>query len=186
MAALTPAEQQVVAKVQHALDSIRTLKSRFVQSSTNGAKAEGTLYLSRPGQLRINYAPPQHMQIVVKGDWLIQADTRLRTLTYVGLSRTPADILVSDKVDLGGRVKVLGVERGDGTIRVGMVRRGAEDQGSLVLVMDAKTMALRQWIVTDQQGVGTRVALVDPQVNVPLDPQVFAFDTSEYDKNAIQ
>ncbi len=186
VASLTPADQKTVAEVEHALDSIRTMKSHFVQSSSNGAEAQGVLYLSRPGKLRINYAPPQHMQIVVQDGWVIQVDTKLETLTYVGLSRTPADILVADKIDFGRNVRVLGVERGRGLIRVGLVRRGAEDQGTLVLVFDANTLALRQWVVNDAQGIVTRVTLTDPEVNVTLDPQVFAFDASKYDRNAIQ
>ncbi len=186
VAALTPSDRKTVAQVEHALDSIRTIKSHFIQSSSNGAEAQGTLWLSRPGNMRIDYAPPQHMKLVVQGPWLIQVDTKLETLTYVPLSRTPADMLVSRKIDFGGDVSMLGVEQGHGLVRVGLARRGSEDQGTLVVTMDSGTMALRQWQVTDPQGIVTTVTLTDPEVNITIDPQVFAFDTSKYDRNAIQ
>lgn len=186
IASLTPADRKTVADVQHALDSIRTMKSHFVQSSSNGAEAEGTLFLSRPGHLVIDYAPPQHMKLVVQGPWLIQVDTKLETLTYVALDRTPAQMLVSNKLDFGGDIEVLGVKREHGLVRVGLTKRGSEDQGTLVVTLDAGTLALRQWEVTDTQGIVTRVTLTDPEVNIVIDPKVFAFDASQYDRNAIQ
>ncbi len=186
LAALTPTDRATAAKVERALNSVRTMKSHFVQSSSNGVVAEGELWLARPGELRIDYAPPQHMKLIVQGEWLIQVDTNLQTLTYIPLSRTPADVLVADKLNLGDDVQVTGVSTDKGLLRVGLNRREAEDQGQLVLVLDETTLALRQWEVTDPQGIVTRVTLTDPRTNVAIDPQVFAFDASKYDRNAIQ
>lgn len=183
VAALTPADRATVAKVEESLNSIRTLKSHFVQVSSNGGVAEGELFLSRPGQLRINYQPPTKMQLVVQNDYLIQVDLKLWTLTYIPLSRTPAAVLVKDNIRLDGDVTVTGVTRGGGLLRVGMVQTGREDEGSLTLVFTEDSLLLRQWSVVDAQGIETRITLTDPLVNGPLDRAVFDFDASRFDEN---
>lgn len=184
LAALTPADQATVAKVQEALNSIRTLKSHFIQVSSNGGVAEGEMYLSRPGKLRINYQPPTKMQLVVQGGYVIQVDLKLGTLTYIPLSRTPAAVLVRDDIQLNGdKITVTGVAHGGGLVRVGMVQPGKEDEGSLTMVFAEGNLALKQWSVVDAQGIETRVTLTDPQVNGTLDPHVFDFDASKFDQN---
>ena len=183
LAALTPADREVVAKVEQSLNAIRTLQSHFVQVSSNGGVAEGDLYLSRPGKLRINYVPPTKMQLVVQGGQLIQIDLKLGTLTYVPLSRTPASVLVKDDIKLDRDVTVTAVARGNGLVRLGMVQPGKEDEGSLTMTFNESDLALRQWSVVDAQGIETRVTLTDPQVNRALDPKVFDFDRAKFEEN---
>ena len=175
------ANGRTVAEVERALNAVRTLKSHFVQVSTNGRVAEGTIWIARPGKLRIDYAPPVKMELIVEGGFLIQVDKKLGTLTHIPLSRTPAGILVKGDVTLGGELRVTGVARGGGLVRVGVVQRGREDEGSITLVFGETPMSLRQWTVVDAQGLETRVTLVDPEVNVALDPKVFDFDASQYE-----
>jgi outer membrane lipoprotein-sorting protein len=183
VAALTPADREVVAKVEQSLNAIRTLKSHFVQVSSNGGVAEGDLYLARPGQLRINYVPPTKMQLVVQGGQLIQVDLKLGTLTFIPLSRTPASVLVKEDIRLDRDVTVTGVARANGLVRLGMVQPGKEDEGSLTMTFNEGDLALRQWSVVDAQGIETRVTLTDPQVNGTLDPKVFEFDRSKFEEN---
>jgi outer membrane lipoprotein-sorting protein len=183
VAALTPADREVVAKVEQSLNAIRTLQSHFVQVSSNGGVAEGELYLSRPGKLRINYVPPTKMQLVVQGGQLIQVDLKLGTLTFIPLSRTPASVLVKDDIKLDRDVTVTGIVHGGGLVRLGMVQPGKEDEGSLTMSFNESDMALRQWSVVDAQGIETRVTLTDPQVNGALDPKVFDFDRSKFEEN---
>ena len=185
-AALTPADREVVAQVEQTLNGIKTMKSHFLQVSSNGAQAEGELYISRPGKLRINYAPPTPMQLLVEGSYLIQVDTKLGTLTYIPLSRTPAGILIRSDIKLDGDITVTGIRRGQGVVRVGMVQRGKEDEGELTMVFTESPFALRQWSVMDAQGVETQVTLMNPEVNVALDPHVFDFDARKYDSNRME
>ncbi|HEX9836067.1 MAG TPA: hypothetical protein VGB90_04385, partial [Alphaproteobacteria bacterium] len=64
----------------------------------------------------------------------------------------------------------------------GMVRKGAEDEGRLVLVFQGSPLELRQWVVTDAQGIETRVALLDPEKGVNLDEKLFEYNESGYDR----
>ena len=183
VAALTPADRETVTKVEQALNGIRTLKSHFIQMSSNGAVAEGELYLSRPGKLRINYTPPTKMQLVVQRGHLIQVDLKLGVLTYIPLSRTPAAVLVKDDIKLEGDITVTGIVHGGGLVRVGMVQHDKEDEGTLTMVFDERSLELKQWTVLDPQGIETRVTLTNPEVNGALDAHVFDFDESKFEQN---
>ena len=184
-AAQTESDTQAVAQAEQALNEVRTMKSRFVQVSSNGGQAEGELFISRPGKLRLNYTPPVRMQLLVEGDYLLQIDYKLGTITHIPLSRTPAGVLLKPNLTLGGDLKVTGVQRGNGIVRVGVVQRGKEDDGSITLTFSESPFALRQWTVIDPQGVETRVTLVNPEVNVALDPHVFDFDASNFERNRL-
>ena len=186
VATLTPADRETVTKVEQALNGIRTLKSHFVQMSSNGRVAEGELYLSRPGKLRINYTPPTKMQLVVQRGHLIQVDLKLGVLTYIPLSRTPAAVLVKDDIKLEGDITVTGIVHGGGLVRVGMVQHDKEDEGTLTMVFDERSLELKQWTVLDPQGIETRVTLTNPEVNGPLDAHVFDFDESKFERNSME
>src|SRR5581483_6099705 len=57
-AALTPQDQADVKRVQDYLNGIHTLQSRFQQFSPEGGVSAGTIYLQRPGKMRIVYDEP--------------------------------------------------------------------------------------------------------------------------------
>ena len=57
-AALDAKASQQAQQVQTYLNSIRTMQSRFEQVADDGGVAYGTIYLQRPGKMRIVYDPP--------------------------------------------------------------------------------------------------------------------------------
>jgi outer membrane lipoprotein-sorting protein len=181
-AALSAEDRATVAEVEASLNQIRTLKSRFLQTSSNGGMAEGTLYLKRPGRLRIEYEASVPVMLIANNGWLIEIDTKLATSTYIPLSRTPANVLVADTIRLSGDIVVTSVARERGVVRIGIIRKGAEDEGRLVLVFQDSPLELRQWVVTDAQGIETRVALLDPEKGVNLDEKLFEYNESAFDR----
>ena len=55
---LAPADTADIARIEDYLNDIGTLESRFVQFTAAGV-AEGQIYMSRPGDMRIEYDPPR-------------------------------------------------------------------------------------------------------------------------------
>ena len=49
----------------------------------------------------------------------------------------------------------------------------AFDGGKLTLIFDNQTYELRQWIVTDAQGLETSVAVYNVETGMPADPGLF-------------
>ena len=66
--------QPGTAEVERYINSIRTLKARFVQSNPNGSVVQGTLYVRRPGRMRFEYDPPSQLKIVADGSQVTMWD----------------------------------------------------------------------------------------------------------------
>ena len=163
-------------RIEASLNSVRTVRSAFQQNSSNGEIAQGELYLERPGRLRVEYRPPVPVLVVANGRFLVYYDRKLEQVSYVPLGSTPAGILLQEHVSLADKdLVVTAFERAEGTIRVGVARAAAESEGSILLIFDDQTATLRQWSVTDAQGITTLVTLVAPFFNVGIDPSLFVF-----------
>jgi outer membrane lipoprotein-sorting protein len=172
---LSDQDRADVARVEDYLNAIRTLSARFMQISDGGGTAEGKLYLSRPGKLRLEYDPPVPILLVANGSFLIHYDKQLKAVTHLPLDSTPAGLLVREHVVLSGDVTVTSVERGPGSLRVSVVQSKDPQAGRITLVFSERPFALSNWQVTDAQGSVTRVALIDPRAGVQLDPALFRF-----------
>ncbi|MCB2102012.1 MAG: outer membrane lipoprotein carrier protein LolA [Rhodobacterales bacterium] len=181
---MTAADKADVARVESYLNGLVTLESRFLQASSNGGFAEGTLYLNRPGRMRIQYDPPSPILMVADGRFLIYYDKKLEQVSYLGLDSTPAGILLDDTVSLSdGRVIITGMERGKGTLNISLVRAEDPLSGHLTLTFEEKPLALKKWFVVDAQGLVTTVSLLDPHTGVTLDPDLFRFRDPNFFKN---
>jgi len=174
--ALSAADESVVKQAEAYFDQIHTLKARFVQESANGAESEGTLYLDRPGKLRLEYAPPTPILVVGSGGTLVYYDSKLGQVSYVDLDSTMAGVLVRPEVRLDqDDLEVTKVGHQPGTVSITVTKRKEPSQGKITLLFTEKPFELRQWQVVDQQGQITNVTLYDAQAGLPLDDALFTF-----------
>lgn len=174
--ALDADAQAQLHRIEDSLNAVRTVRSAFQQNASNGETAQGQLYLKRPGRLRVEYQPPVPILVVADGSFLVYYDRALEQVSYIPLSSTPAGILLEKQISLSDPdLVVTDYQRVDGTIRVGVTRKAASTEGSILLIFDEQTAALRQWAVTDAQGITTLVTLLDPAFNVDVDSSLFVF-----------
>ena len=114
--------------------------------------------------------------MVADGTFLVYYDRNLEQVSYIPLSSTPAGILLEKQISLNDEdLVVTDYQRVDGTIQVGVTRKAAATEGSILLIFDERTAALQQWAVTDAQGITTLVTLLDPAFNVEVDSSLFVF-----------
>lgn len=172
-AKLSAADKAGVARIEAYLNGITTLRAKFLQVSSDGGVAHGTFYLKRPGRLRVEYEPSVPVLIVADGHRLMSYDKELDTLSMLPIDDTLAAFLARPEIRFGRDVVVSQYMREAGLVRVTLVRRDEPGAGSLTLVFDEAPLALRQWSVTDAQGVRTRVALEDPEWGIALDRDLF-------------
>ena len=179
-APLSDADRDDIARAETYLNSMRTLRSSFVQTATNGSVAEGTLYIQRPGKLRIDYKPPVPLQLYGDGFWLIYVDTELEEVNQLPIEATPAAFLVRDTMRLSGDVSVRRVVRRRGTIDLHLSQADDPEAGRLIITFAAKPLALRGWTVIDAQGVETTVTLIKPDLNQTIARNIFIFDPPDW------
>jgi outer membrane lipoprotein-sorting protein len=173
-AALSPADQKDVDKAEAYLNAVTILRARFLQVAPDGTTEEGTLSLSRPGRLRLDYDPPTPMIILANGDWLVYHDSELDHTSYVDIDSTPAALLVRKDLHLNSDgATVTKVTHKPGVTEISAVREKDPRQGKITLVFTDAPYQLKQWLVTDAQGQTTTVSLYDPKTDVKFDPNIF-------------
>jgi len=179
-AAVESTNEADIVSLETFLNSVRTVRSSFVQTSSSGHVARGTIYLSRPGRLRINYKPPAQLQIFGDNIWLIFVDEELKEVNRLPIGATPASLLLQDKIHLSGDIKVQRATRRNGLIRLHLIQAEEPDAGQFIVTIAAAPLSLRGWTVIDAQGIETTVTLIAPTINGIIDDRVFVFTPPDW------
>ena len=166
-------DQADLARIEAYLNSIRSLKARFVQTASDGSTATGIALLQRPGKMRFQYDPPTPFLLVANHGFLTFVDSQLNQTSHIPLSRTPLGILLSDRVTLSGEVTVTRLVRLPGQLQVSLIRTASPGEGTLTLIFADNPLLLRQWTVVDQQGKQTQVAFTNMDVGASIDASLF-------------
>jgi outer membrane lipoprotein-sorting protein len=171
---LDGAQKQLVQKVNDYFNSFQTLKGTFTQVSPRGNSAKGLIFISKPGKLRFDYAPPSPLLIASDGTWLTIKNKKKEKGDQVPLSSTPLRLIVSPKLNLFNDTAILGaVSEGGFTTLTIADKKENVNAGAMVLVFDEAQNVLQQWIIVDGKGQRTTVQLENLQLNVALDPKLF-------------
>ncbi len=171
--ALTDAERARLAEIEKYVNSLTTVKTRFTQIAPNGQSAKGTIYLQRPGKLRIDFDPPSQVQIITTRLWLVVYEGKNIEPQNYPLDSTPAGILVRKEIKFGGDLKVTSVATAKGVVRVRLIRARNPNQGSMTLVFGTEPLKLLGWVVADAQNQRTIVRLSDTEAGIKLSPDTF-------------
>lgn len=180
-ARLNDGDRADLGRVEISLNAIRSLKARFVQVSPDGATANGTAWLERPGRMRFQYDKPSPLLLVAGHGLVVFNDSQLNQTSNIPLSSTPLGILLADRIKLSGDITVTALRRLPGEISVTLIRTASPGDGSLTLDFADPPMTLRAWTVLDAQRQQTRVSLFDVQLGGSFDPSLFEFvDTRQF------
>lgn len=175
--ALSETEREAVNQAETYLESVETLQADFIQQAENGATAEGTLKMKRPGLIRFQYAPPAQILMVSDGTLVSFIDYEVGQLTQWPLFDTPLSHLVREELDLLNETLVDEVSVEPGFIRFRLRNPEEPDQGWIRFHFSETPMRLLGWDLSDAQGQVTTVALTNPVVNAELDRSDFHFET---------
>lgn len=173
---LTEQDWAELKGIEAYLNGITTFSARFDQTDSSGTRPTGTVYVSKPGNLRFEYDPPVPVLIVATGRFLIHYDRSLRSATYLNQAATPAWFLTTPEIELNGDVTPLRLFRRDGLLHVTLIRSDKPDEGAVTLSFAEDPMALKEWTVIDPQGAVTRIALNNVLLGGKVDPKLFEFD----------
>lgn len=165
-----------LTRISNYLNGVETMRGSFVQVGPAGELSDGSFFMRRPGRIRFEYVPPNPGLVVADGTWVGVYDIELCTLDRVPLGETPLEILLKERVDLRQERAVRSIERAEGQLRVTAVDPDDPESGSITMIFADTPLELRQWIVTDAQGLVTTVALSETVINVELDPNLFRIE----------
>lgn len=176
-AAVDLSPKAVLERANASLNAMGMASADFVQVGGNGRRAEGRLYLQKPGKLRFEYKPPATLEIVADGNSVVIRDSKVGTQDLYGIAQTPLKFLLKERLDLARDTKVVDVQSAPDLASVLIEDRATFGGTSRIeLFFDARTFALRQWTVVDPQGYQTTVNLRNVDLTHRPDPALFQID----------
>ena len=96
------------------------------------------------------------------GSSLAIEDAELKTVEKYPIQSTPFRLLLSEAVDLDRDARIVGVESQEGTLAISLEDNSGDAAGSIRLLFDSgPELQLKQWMITDAQGLTTEVTVTD-------------------------
>ncbi|WP_395712597.1 outer membrane lipoprotein carrier protein LolA [Reyranella sp.] len=180
LGASLPAQAQTgVPELEKYINSIRTMKARFVQSNPNGSVVQGNLYVRRPGRMRFEYDAPSQLKIVADGYQVTMWDPATRDFGQWPIGWTAASFLVKDPLSLSGDLRVEKIDRVNGLLEFTMFQTRKPKEGKVIVRLAENPLVLRGWTIIDERGHQVTVSLNDTQTNVQLADSLFKNDSPD-------
>ncbi len=175
--AFTPQQRALLDRVSKYLSNMATLVGNFVQIGPDGSRTDGTFYIQKPGKVRFEYNPPSPTEVIADGSSVAVRNRDLLTQDLWPLSQTPLRYLLADHINLIHDTDVVSVSSDDKFTTVVIEEKQVMVGTSRLMVMfDAKTSALKQWTVTDPQGLDTTVSVYNLDTTKKPDPNLFVIN----------
>jgi outer membrane lipoprotein-sorting protein len=168
-------DQQIVAKINDYFNKLTNLQGTFVQTDPDNRVKRGRFYFERPGKVRFDYSVPSSLKIISDGRYLAIEDHDQNTSEKYPLDVTPFRLLLSESVDLANDAKIDAVEQGPDAVILTVEDKKGESSGRIRLFFNAPELSLTQWIITDAQGLDTRIEVSNLEQNKKVAANFFEF-----------
>jgi outer membrane lipoprotein-sorting protein len=180
---LSAEEISAVDELSNYFNGFKSLQGEFTQVSPQGRVSTGVFFLSKPGRLRFEYAPPNPFLVVSDGSWVVIENRKQKTTDQYPLAATPLKLLLSEEINLMKEADIKSVETGEGVSTIAVEDRNRAIPGRLVLVFDTNRKELAQWIVEDAKGKRTTISLANLETGVEADPKLFVVKIAKRKSN---
>lgn len=168
-------------QLEQFLSGLNSLQVDFVQFVRNQdgleQRSTGTLSVSRPNRFMWRYLSPNKLYILADGSWVWLVDEELEQVTQRGqestLAGTPAQLLASDiQLDKEFETKEIGYYENLAWLELIPLNDDSQFENIKVGMSDGKLMRME---MLDRFGQFTRLAFINPQLNLALDAKLFVF-----------
>lgn len=165
------------------INSLTTAEARFVQTNADGSTAKGRIVIMRPGRARFEYDPPNKSLVLAAAGSVAIFDAKSnQPPEQYPLERTPLNLILAPKVNLSAAKMVVGHSEVNGKTHIVAQDPKHPDYGTIELIFTENPVALTQWIITDDIGNKTSVALDSLQVGGTYPGSLFSI-TAQTNKN---
>jgi len=161
---VTPASAEKLSldAVSSYFNTMTTAEAAFIQSNDDGSQSTGRMYIKRPGRIRFEYDPPNLALVMVGGGQVAVFDPKANAEpTRFPLRQTPLSLVLERTVDLARRDMVMAHTNDGPRTIITLQDPDRAEYGYIQLVFTDDPMQLRQWIVDDNSGNKTQIALSD-------------------------
>ena len=173
-ASSTQAKKASLAEISRYLDQHKVLTAKFAQISYDGSRADGKIFLKRPGRLRFEYQDPNNVVVLVAEKRITIFDYKSDSQpTSYPVSNSPLSLLLDDEIDFTKDSMVLDHSYDGSLTRVTLNNPEHQEFGQITLIFEQDPLRLSQWQVTNQVGEQILVMLNDLEYDVVRDDTLF-------------
>ncbi len=158
---LSSEQISLIGSINGYLNALNSLEGRFVQTDHRNERLKGRFYVQRPGRLRFDYASPSKLRIVSDGEYLAIEDHDLKTVDKFPLDATPILLFLGEDVDLLRDSVIVEMRQDESGVAVTLVDKSGNSGGQVQLFFKRPNLELYEWVITDAQGLDTRIQLAD-------------------------
>ncbi len=170
-----PEQLEIIQKINDYFNNAKNLEGNFLQTDADNERKKGKFYIQRPGKVRFDYSPPSKQKIISDGRYLAVENHDLNTTDRYPIESTPFRLLLAPDVDLMRDARIVALDVGPTVVVVTLEEKAADAAGQIRLFFDWPELQLKEWIVSDPQGLNTRIELANLELNKPADPALFKF-----------
>lgn len=147
--------------VSRYFNTLSTLQTDFIQYNADGTTARGTLYLDRPGKMRMEYEEGSRggLLLVSNGSVAIFDDRGRAQPEQYPLSMTPLGPILARNVDLKKADEVAGLDISGDQISVFAQDPKHPDRGVAKFTLSGTPLRLENWTMTNATGETTHIVL---------------------------
>ena len=173
-ASSTQAKKASLAEISRYLDQHKVLTAKFAQINYDGSRADGKIFLKRPGRLRFEYQDPNNVVVLVAEKRITIFDYKSDSQpTSYPVSNSPLSLLLDDEIDFTKDSMVLDHSYDGSLTRVTLNNPENQEFGQITLIFEQDPLRLSQWQVTNQVGEQILVMLNDLEYDVVLYDTLF-------------
>ena len=172
-------EKGDIRRVEAYLNGLKSLKAGFLQVSSNGSVATGTLYLARPGKVRFEYDPPNPILLLSDGYFLRYVDKDLKQVTHMWLDNTPIGFLLKEDIKLSESLTITKFSRNANVLIITLIDPEKPEKGTISLIFSDNPLKLKKWVIKDAQGITTTITLNNSERAVKINPTLFKLTSEE-------
>ncbi len=170
-----PEQVAIIDKINAYFNDMKNLEGDFLQTDADNSHKKGRFFIERPGKVRFDYALPSRQKIISNGKYLAIEDHDLNTADRYPLDSTPFRLLLKERVDLAEDAQIIALDAGENIVVLTVEDKESRGGGQIRLFFDWPQTQLREWIITDAQGLNTRIQLAELETNKDADPKLFTF-----------
>ena len=151
------------------LNSVQTLKAKFIQINNDGSQSSGMIWLEKPGKLRFEYDEPSSLLVVSNSGFTAVIDRLSNTPPQRYFTKNiPLSFMVEENVNLSEKEISFALTESEDTIQLDIFKDRLESERELSIKFNIDPFTISGWTVQTPTGENITVNLLDTEFNLKL------------------
>ncbi|MDX2265180.1 MAG: outer-membrane lipoprotein carrier protein LolA [Hyphomicrobiales bacterium] len=165
----------VVNAISAYFNNTSSMQGQFVQTDADNTQKRGRFYFERPGKVRFDYSTPSKQKIISDGKYLAIEDHDLKTSDRYPLDSTPFRLLLAPDVNFLRDARIISLDEGPDVTILTLEDKSTDAAGQIRLFFTKPGLVLKEWLITDAQGLTTKIELQNLELNKTVSADLFKF-----------